>query len=100
MKSINWPLITLVVTSNLKSAILFGPVLTKERFPAHEYNKLKARRIGPVRILEKINANAYCLELPTGMKTTNIFNVKHLAPFLGDNPPTPTVVPDSRSNLF
>ena len=39
-------------------------VLTKERFSAHEYNKLKARKIGPLEVLEKINVNAYCLALP------------------------------------
>ena len=34
-------------------------VLTKDRFSAGEYNKLSARKIGPVEIIEKINPNAY-----------------------------------------
>ncbi|KAL2492166.1 Nucleotidyltransferase family protein [Abeliophyllum distichum] len=33
-------------------------VLTKDRFPAHEYNKLSSRKIGPLEIVEKINLNA------------------------------------------
>lgn len=43
--------------------LLFSPgdlvwvVLTKDRLPAGEYNKLKSRKIGPVEILERINPN-------------------------------------------
>lgn len=41
-------------------------VLTKECFSAKEYNKLKAqaRKIGPVQVLERINPNAYHIQLP------------------------------------
>ncbi|CAL9017672.1 unnamed protein product [Prunus brigantina] len=33
-------------------------ILTKDRFPTGEYNKLVARKIGPVEIVAKINPNA------------------------------------------
>ena len=60
-------------------------VLTKDRFPVGEYNKLAARKIGPLEILEKINPNAYRLKLPSHMHTSNVFNVKHLVPYRGEN---------------
>lgn len=56
-------------------------VLTKDRFPVGEYNKLVARKIGPLEIIEKINPNAYRLKLPSHIKTPDVFNVKHLVPF-------------------
>jgi hypothetical protein len=43
-------------------------VLTKDCFPIGEYNKLVARKIGPIEIVRKINANAYQLKLPTKSK--------------------------------
>ena len=60
-------------------------ILTKDRFPVGEYNKLAARKIGPLEILEKINPNAYRLKLPSHMRTSNVFNVKHLVPYRGEN---------------
>jgi hypothetical protein len=60
-------------------------VLTKDRFPEGEYNKLKARKIGPLAVIEKINPNAYRLKLPSHVRTTDVFNVKHLVPFNGDS---------------
>jgi hypothetical protein len=45
---------------------------------------LKARKIGPVEILKKINDNAYRLRLPNRVHTADIFNVKHLIPYHGD----------------
>ncbi|KAG5527003.1 hypothetical protein RHGRI_028065 [Rhododendron griersonianum] len=60
-------------------------VLTKDRFPAGEYNKLAARKIGPLEILEKINPNAYKLKLPSHIRTSATFNVKHLIPYRGDS---------------
>jgi hypothetical protein len=60
-------------------------ILTKDRFPVGEYNKLAARKVDPVEIIEKINLNAYQLKLPSHIKTSNVFNVKHLAPFINDS---------------
>ena len=60
-------------------------VLTKNRFPVGEYNKLSAKKIGPVKIVEKINSNAYRLKLPSHIQTADVFNVKHLVLFTRDS---------------
>ncbi|XP_022846196.1 uncharacterized protein LOC111368920 [Olea europaea var. sylvestris] len=63
--------------------VLFGVgdlvwvVLTRDHFPVGEYNKLKERKIGPCEVLQKINDNAYRLRLPSHLKTSYVFNVKH-----------------------
>lgn len=59
-------------------------VLTKDRFSAHEYNKLSSRKIGHVEVIEKINPNAYKLKLPSHIHIKDVFNVKHLVPFVGN----------------
>ena len=59
-------------------------ILTKDRFPMGEYNKLAARKVGPIEIIKKINPNAYQLKLPSYIKTSDVFNVKHLVPFIDD----------------
>lgn len=51
----------------------------------HEYNKLRSRKLGPLKVLERINDNAYRVELPDHIKTANVFNVKYLSKFKGDN---------------
>ncbi|GJX98930.1 putative nucleotidyltransferase, ribonuclease H [Tanacetum coccineum] len=60
-------------------------VLTKDRFPVGEYNKLSAKKIGPLEIVEKINSNAYRLKLPSHIRCSDVFNVKHLLPYHGDS---------------
>jgi hypothetical protein len=60
-------------------------VLTKDRFPVGTYNKLKARKIGPVEILKRINDNAYRLKLPENVHTSDVFNIKHLIPYCGED---------------
>jgi hypothetical protein len=60
-------------------------ILIKERFLVGEYNKLAPCKVGPVEIIEKINLNAYRLKLPSHIKTSDVFNVKHLVPFIGDS---------------
>ncbi|KAE8678209.1 Detected protein of confused Function [Hibiscus syriacus] len=54
-------------------------VLTRDRFPVGEYNKLKDRKIGPCEVVQKINDNSYRLRLPSHLKTSDVFNVKHLS---------------------
>lgn len=73
-------------------------VLTRDRYPAHEYNKLSARKIGPVEIVEKINPNAYRLRLPSHIRTSDVFNVKHLVPFVDDGSSGDETATDSRAN--
>jgi len=75
-------------------------ILTRDRFPAHEYNKLAARKIGPLEITEKINQNAYRLQLPSHVHTSDVFNVKHLIPCSVDASSEDEVTSDSRANLF
>ncbi|GKE29988.1 putative reverse transcriptase domain-containing protein, partial [Tanacetum coccineum] len=60
-------------------------VLTKDRFPVREYNKLSAKKIGPLEIVEKINSNAYHQKLPSHIRCSDVFNVKHLIPYHGDS---------------
>ncbi|GJR45651.1 putative reverse transcriptase domain-containing protein [Tanacetum coccineum] len=60
-------------------------VLTKDHFPVVEYNKLSAKKIGPLEIVEKINSNAYHLKLPSHIRCSDVFNVKHLFPYHGDS---------------
>ncbi|PKI77049.1 hypothetical protein CRG98_002552 [Punica granatum] len=55
------------------------------RFSAGDYHKLAARKIGHVEIVEKINSNAYWLKLPSHIRTVEVFNVKHLIPYIGDS---------------
>lgn len=77
-------------------------VLTKDRFPIHEYNKLASRKISPLEVLEVINPNAYRLRLclPPNIHTSDVFNVKHLVPYAGTNDDGIEAAPDSRSNHF
>jgi hypothetical protein len=55
-------------------------VLTRDHILVDEYNKLRERKIGPCDILRKINDNAYRLRLSSHLKTSNVFNIKHLTP--------------------
>jgi translation initiation factor IF-1 len=66
--------------------------MSKERFPAHRKTKLHPRGDGPFQILEKINDNAYKVDLPGEYKASATFNVFDLSPF--------DVGEDSRSNPF
>ena len=50
-------------------------VLTKDRFPTGAYNKLKDHKVGPCKILKKINDNAYQLQLPSHVRTSDVINV-------------------------
>jgi translation initiation factor IF-1 len=66
--------------------------MRKERFPAHRKTKLHPRGDGPFQILEKINDNAYKVDLPGEYKVSATFNVSDLSPF--------DVSEDSWSNPF
>ncbi|GJZ36601.1 hypothetical protein Tco_0582792 [Tanacetum coccineum] len=73
-------------------------VLTKDRFLVGEYNKLSAKKIGPLEIVEKINSNAYRLKLPRHIRCSDVFNVKHLIPYHGDSSDDDLVM-NSRTNF-
>ena len=42
---------------------------------------MKMKKIGPCRVLKKIGANAYEIELPDGIEISPIFNVSNLYPY-------------------
>ena len=66
--------------------------MRKERFPACRQSKLHPRGDGQLQVLEKINDNAYKLDLPGEYNISATFNVSDLCPFdVGD---------DSRKNPF
>ena len=66
--------------------------MRKERFPAHRRSKLLPRGDGPFQIREKINDNAYKVDLPGEYNVSPTFNVSDLSHFdVGD---------DSRTNPF
>ena len=65
-----------------------------------DYNKLSTKKIGPVEIFEKINPNAYQLKLPSHIRKADVFNVKHLIPYVGDSSSGDDDVANSRTNFL
>uniref|UniRef100_A0A2N9F6J1 Tf2-1-like SH3-like domain-containing protein n=1 Tax=Fagus sylvatica TaxID=28930 RepID=A0A2N9F6J1_FAGSY len=60
--------------------------MRKERFPAKTRSKLLPRGDGPFQVLERINDNAYKLDLPGEYNVSATFNVTDLSPFdVGDD---------------
>jgi hypothetical protein len=58
--------------------------LRKEQFPNLRKSKLMFCTDGPFMILEKINDNAYQLELPLEFGVSPTFNILDLQPYLGE----------------
>jgi hypothetical protein len=58
--------------------------LRKDRFPDLRKSKLMPRAAGPYKIIEKINNNAYKLELPLEFGVSPTFNIADLKPYLGE----------------
>ncbi|WVZ96454.1 hypothetical protein U9M48_042092, partial [Paspalum notatum var. saurae] len=58
--------------------------LRKERFFDLRKSKLMPRAAGPFKVLEKINDNAYKLELPADFGVSPTFNIADLKPYLGE----------------
>src|SRR6185295_17872188 len=58
--------------------------LRKDRFPELRKSKLMPRADGPFKIIEKINDNAYKLELPPELGVSPTFNISDLKPYLGE----------------
>jgi hypothetical protein len=58
--------------------------LRKDRFPDLRKPKLMPRAAGPFRVLEKMNDNAYKLELPAEGTVSPSFNITDLKPYFGE----------------
>ena len=58
--------------------------LRHEWFPTSTYHKLKYKKIGPCKILKKINDNAYEVSLPYNLDNSLVFNVSDLHKFYGN----------------
>ena len=59
--------------------------LRKERFPAKRKTKLMPRADGPFEVLERINDNAYKVNLPGEYGVSASFNVGDLSPYEEDD---------------
>jgi len=57
--------------------------LRKEHFPEKHKSKLMPRGDGPFRVLERINDNAYKIDLPDDYGVSTTFNVADLTPYFG-----------------
>ena len=60
-------------------------VLNKDRFSVGDYNKLSAKKIRPLKIIEKINPNAYRSKLPSHIRIIDVSYMKHLIHYHGDS---------------
>ncbi|KAI3443970.1 hypothetical protein Pfo_000635 [Paulownia fortunei] len=67
--------------------------MRKDHFPEHRRSKLLPRGDGPFQVVERINDNAYKLELPGEYGVSASFNVSDLSPFDVDDE-------DLRTNPF
>ena len=59
--------------------------LRKDHFPQQRKSKLLLRGDGPLRVLEKINDNAYKVDLPLSYGVSNSFHVADLSPFTSED---------------
>ena len=66
--------------------------LRKDRFPSKRASKLMPRGDGPFQVLQRVNDNAYKIDLPGEYQVSATFNVSDLSPC--------DVGPDSRTNPF
>lgn len=59
--------------------------LRKDRFPDQRKCKLQPRADGPFKVVQKINDNAYKIDLPSKYGVSETFNVSDLSPYFGPN---------------
>ena len=60
--------------------------LRNEQFPRGAYHKLKYKKIGPCKILKKINNNVYKVDFLTNLNIYHVFNASELYLFHGEDP--------------
>ena len=76
--------------NKLRKKVLFEPTnlmwihLRKDLFRHQRKSKLLPRD-GPFRVLEKINDNAYKIDLPASYGVSNSFNVADISPFTSED---------------
>jgi len=66
--------------------------MRKERFPTQRKSKLAPRGDGPFQVIQRINDNAYKIDLQGKYSVSDTFNVADLSPYDAGE--------DSRSNPF
>ncbi|KAI0516554.1 hypothetical protein KFK09_009231 [Dendrobium nobile] len=73
--------------------------LRKERLPPGDHSKLTHRKFGSFTIMQRINNNAYVIDLPPEFQTSNTFNVTDIYSY---TPPNDSDVPmlSGESMLF
>ncbi|KAL6547828.1 hypothetical protein OROHE_009533 [Orobanche hederae] len=81
-------------------AVVSGWVLDGDEVALNYLEKKDPLEVEKLKILEKINPNAYRLRLPSHIRTSDVLNVKHLVPFEADNFSGDKAVVDSRANRF
>ena len=59
--------------------------LSKDRFPNRRSQKLSPRADGPFKVIERINNNAYKIELPGDYGVSATFNISDLSPFIPED---------------
>ena len=73
--------------------------LKKVRFPVGTYHKLTNKKIGPCKILQRINLNAYIVDLPADLKISPTFNIVDLTTYKSPDEFHLAMISRTNSNL-